>query len=102
MDRNELIEKIASEMLEGVVQEVENQPLAKFASEEGKIQVVADKLAEIHNEQELVKQAAEETFEDATAQEDLAVAALEELGYEVPDEADFDAEDGGETSEEEA
>lgn len=83
MDREELIAKIASEMLESVAAEVENEPLNKEASEEDKVQAVADKLAAIYNEQEAIKEAAEAAYAEAEEQEKIALEAIEESGYEL-------------------
>lgn len=86
MEREEMIAKIASELLDNVIAELEAGPLDKEASEEDKVEAVAQKLAEIYNEQAAIKEAAEEYFQAADQQEKVAYQAIDECGYELTED----------------
>lgn len=83
--REEVITKIAQEMLETVANEIANEPMSKEASEDDQVQAVADKLAEIYNEQSEIQKQAEEAFAQAEANEKIAMEAIDQCGYEIAD-----------------
>jgi len=83
MERDEMIAKIASELLDQAVAAIESEPFAKEASEEDKVEAIANKLAEFYNEQSAIKEAAEEYFGAAEEQEKIAYQAIDECGYEL-------------------
>lgn len=84
MDQN-VIEKLASEMLDEAVKQTMDEPLMKHASEETQTDRVAQKLAATFEEAYAYNEKSAEAYGAAESQEKLARDALSENGID-PDE----------------
>ena len=82
MNYEKIVIDVADDMLKTAAEEILDSPLAKTASEEDKLDAVAEKIAGYCDEAaELYKQA-EEVADAAEDQEAIARAALEEQGID--------------------
>lgn len=78
----DIIEKLASDMIDTAIAETQSEPLMKHASAEAQTDNVASKIAATYNEAEEYKEAAIEAFGTAEQQEKLAYEALVENGID--------------------
>ena len=82
MNYENIVRSVADDMLKTAAEEILDSPLAKIASEEDKMDAIAEKLAGYCDEAAEIYKQAEEVAEAAEDQEELAREALEEQGID--------------------
>lgn len=82
MNYENIVRSTADDMLKTAAEEILDSPLAKTASEEDKMDAIAEKLAGYCDEAAEIYKQAEEVAEAAEDQEAVARAALEEQGID--------------------
>lgn len=82
MNREQYVDGLAEEIIKAASEEVNESPLAKYASESQFDEAVVEKIAGVFESAATIYKQAEEVAEEAAAQEDDARAVLEANGID--------------------